>query len=221
MVDYFFVNNDGIVHVATFDEVGFKQRLDVAHKHKCTCRSNLSFKIIERIECGKLAINELRIERTHRRYAKLVVGKDGDARTRSLVFHLNLMPNDVVIFGYALLLDAHTLNLFHIHDGRTIENGEFRAVNLYETVVDTHSVERRKAMLYGGNAYIAIGKYSAALRVYHPFGQRIDDGLTFQINSLYLIACVFGCRIEGYREAQSGMQAFAIQGKAAFQCCLF
>ena len=221
MVDYFFVNNDGIVHVAALDEVGFKQRFDVAHKHKCACRCYLGFKIVERIECGKLAIDELRIERTHRRYAKLVVGKDGDARTRSLVFHLNLMSNDVVIFGNALFFDAHTLNLFHIHDGRTIENGEFGTVNLYETVVDTHSVECRKAMFYGGNAYIAIGKYSAALRVYHPFGQRIDDGLAFQINSLYLIASVFGCGIEGNRKAQSCMQAFATQGKAAFQCCLF
>ena len=221
LVYHLLVDDDGIVHVATLDEIGFKQWFDIAHKHEGTCRGDLLFKIIKRVERSKLAIDKLRVERTHRRNAKLVVGKDGNARTCFLVLYLNLVANDIIIFRYTLLFNTYTLYLLHIHDGRAIENGKLRTVNLYKAVIDTHSIEGRKTVFYSRNTHVAIGKHSTSLRVDHSFGQRIDDRLAFQINSLYLIASVFGCGIEGNRKAQSCMQAFATQGKAAFQCCLF
>ena len=115
------------------------------------------------------------------------------------------MANDVIILRCVLFFYPHTIDLLDIHDGRTVENWEFRTVDLYQTVVHAQSIECRKAVFNGRHAHIAVGQNCSALRVDNTLCQGIDNGLSFQIDSLYLIAGVFGGRIERHREVQSRM----------------
>ena len=134
------VDNDGIVQVATLDEVGLEQWHDIANEYEGTCRSNLVNISLHFVEGGKLAVDELALEGTHRRDAEFLVWKDGDDRT-VVVLHLNLMTDDIIVLFCVLLLDAYALNLLYIHGSRAIEDRELRTVNLDETVVDAEGIE--------------------------------------------------------------------------------
>ena len=135
------VDDNGVVEVATLDEVCLQQRLDVTYKDECTGLCDLVGILQRVVECGKLRIDELRLKRTHGCDGELVVGQDCDARTVGLVLHLNLLADDVPVLWSILLLDAHFANLIDIHDGRSVEDGELRTIHLYHTVVDTQGVE--------------------------------------------------------------------------------
>ena len=134
------VDNDGIVQVATLDEVGLEQWHDIANEYEGTCRSNLVNISLHLVEGSKLAVDELALERTHRRDAEFLVRKDGDDRT-VVVLHLNLMTDDILVLLCILLLDAYALNLLYIHGCRAVEDRELRTVYLDETVVDAEGIE--------------------------------------------------------------------------------
>ena len=72
-------------------------------------------------------------------------------------------------------------------------------------------------MLDGAAACLALGQDSAARCIDHVFGDRFDDRLSFQVNALYFIAVVFGGGVEGYRQAEARVQAFAEEGETAPQ----
>ena len=134
------VDNDGIVQVATLDEIGLEQWHDIANENEGTCRSNLVNVGLHLVEGSKLAVDELALERTHRRDAELLIWKNGDDRT-VVVLHLNLMTDDIIVLLCILLLDAHALNLLYIHGCRAVEDRELRTVYLDETVVDAEGIE--------------------------------------------------------------------------------
>ena len=215
------VNDDGVVEIAALDEVGLQQRLEVAHEDKGTCRSYLLSILVDIVEGGKLAVDELRLEAAHRGERELVVGQDGDARAVLLVLHLYLLADDVVVLGSVLLFDAHLLNLLYKLDGRAVEDGELRAADLYEAVVDAQSVEGAEAVLHGADAYVALAEDGAALCVDHILGYSVDGRHPFEVDALNLITMILRSRIESDSEAQSGMKAFSAKGEAAFQSFLF
>ena len=64
-------------------------------------------------------------------------------------------------------------------------------------------------MFNGRYSYVAFPEHSAALSVNYIFRYGINNGHTVQIYALYLVAMIFGCRIECHRKAQSCMQAFS------------
>ena len=142
------IDNNGIVHITAFDEVCLQQGLNVSYENESARSSNFLGEIIYFVECRKLRIDEFRLERTHGCDGEFVVGKDRNARTGLLVFHLNLLADDVKVFGGILFLDTDLHNLLYILDGRTVENGEFRTVDLYQTVVDAQSIKCRESVLY-------------------------------------------------------------------------
>ena len=76
-------------------------------------------------------------------------------------------------------------------------------------------------MFNSRHTYIAVSKNRSPLCVNNPLCQRINNGLSFNVYPLYLVASVFGCRIECNCQIQSCMQPFSAKGKTAFQCCLF
>ena len=143
------INNDSVVQIATLNQVGLKQGLNIAHEDKGACWSNLGSIFCYVIYGGKLAVDELRLERAHCGERHLIVGQNGDARTGFFVLDLNLLANDIPVFGGILLLNAYLLNLLHILDGRAVEDGELRTVDLNETVVDSQCIEGRKTVLNG------------------------------------------------------------------------
>lgn len=91
-------------------------------------------------EGSKLAVDEFALERTHGCDAEVLVRKDGDDRP-IIIFHLNLMTDDVVVFLSILLLDAYALDLLYIRSSRTVEDRELRTVYLDEAVVDAEGIE--------------------------------------------------------------------------------
>ena len=134
------VNNDGIVQVTTLDEVSLEQRHDIAYENEGTGRSNLLCVCLHLFEGSKLAVDEFTLERTHGCDAEVLVWKNGDNRP-VIIFHLNLMADDVVIFLCILFLDAYALNLLYIRSSRTVEDRELRTIYLDETVVDAEGIE--------------------------------------------------------------------------------
>ena len=54
LLNLLLVDDDGIVEVAAFDEVGLQQRDDVADKDEGAGRSNVSSVIVDAVEGGKL-----------------------------------------------------------------------------------------------------------------------------------------------------------------------
>ena len=131
------VDDDGVVQVAALDEVCLQQRLDVTNEDKRTGTGNLGGVFLGVVDGGKLRADELRLEGAHCRDGEFLIGQDGDARTRVLVLHLNLLADDIVVLGGILFFDAYLLNLLHILDGRAVEDGELRTVHLNQAVVDT------------------------------------------------------------------------------------
>ena len=49
-----FVDNDGIVQIATLDESGRQQWLDFTDKYKGTAGGNFIFELLHILQCGKL-----------------------------------------------------------------------------------------------------------------------------------------------------------------------
>ena len=111
------VDDNGIVHVATLDEVGLQQGFDVANEDKGASSCYLSRKLLDIVERSKLRIDNLRIEGAHGSQRELIVGKNGDARTGLVVLHLNLLADDVPVFGCILFLDTYLLDFLNILDG--------------------------------------------------------------------------------------------------------
>ena len=107
------IDHNGIVEVATFDQVGLQQWHDVTYENEGTGRSNLLCVCLHLVECSKLTVDELALERTHGCDTEVFVWQDSDDRT-AFVFHLYLMTDDIVVFLCILLLYAHALNLFYV-----------------------------------------------------------------------------------------------------------
>ena len=55
----YLINNDGIIHITTLDEVCLKQLHYIANEHEGTCRSNFTCEILYIIDCSKLGVDEL------------------------------------------------------------------------------------------------------------------------------------------------------------------
>ena len=81
LINLSFIDNDGVVHVSTFDEVGLQQWHDVAHEDECASSSYLCWEIFHVVESSKLTVDELAVERTHCSYTELLIWQNGDNRT--------------------------------------------------------------------------------------------------------------------------------------------
>ena len=215
------VDDNGIVEVAALDEVGLQQRLDVAHKDKSAGTGDFIGIFFHIVEGGELRTDELRLERAHRRDGEFLVGQDGDDRTGVLILHLDLLADDVIVLGSVLLFDAHLTDLLDIFDGRAVEDGELRTIDLNQTVVDAEGIEGRKTMLNGRALGIALSEHCAALGVDDILCDGIDHRLTFEVDTLNLVARILRGWIERDRQVQTCVQPLAEQGETAFQCFLF
>ena len=215
------VDDNSVVHITALDEVSLQQGFNVAHEDKGARSSDVCGKLVNLVEGSKLRINEFRLKRTHGRQREFIVRKQRDARARLLVLDFNLLANDVEVLGGVLFNDTHLLNALHILDGRAVEDGELRTIDLDETVVDAQSIERSHTVFYRRYTYVTLTEHGAALGVCHIFSNGFDDGFTLHVDTLNLIARILWGRVEGYCQVQTCMQAFAIERKAAFQCFLF
>ena len=78
-----------------------------------------------------------------------------------------------------------------------------------EAVVDSQGVECCQTVLNGRNTCVTLTQYRSALGVYHVFCYSVDDGLTLQVDALYLVSRVLWCGIESHGKTQTGVQSFA------------
>ena len=62
LAHFTFIDNNGIVKVATFDKVCLQQRNDVAYKHECSCCSNLRVESRHILQGGKLTVDKLGVK---------------------------------------------------------------------------------------------------------------------------------------------------------------
>ena len=216
-----FVDNNGIVEVAALDQPGLEQRLNLAHEDEGAGIGNFIGEVLHTVERGELAVDELRVERDHRRDGELLIGENDDGRAGFFVAELDFLLDDVEILGGILHHDAYATDILNIQLGATVENGKFRAVDLYEAVVDAHGIEGGHTMLDGAATRLAARHDCAARGIYHVFGDGLNDGFAFQVNALYLISVVFGGGVEGNGEAQTCVQAFSEKGETPAQCFLF
>ena len=111
------IDNDSIIHITTLDQISVQQGDDITDKHKGSCGSNLLCIVIHIVECSKLAADKLRLERAHCGDGEIFIRKYCDAGTTLFVFHLNLMPDDIVVFRGILFGDTHFLNFLDIRIG--------------------------------------------------------------------------------------------------------
>ena len=204
-----FIDDDGVVQVATLNQVGFQQGHDVAYEDECAGRGYLLGKVVDVVEGGKLAIDKLGLERAHRGDAKLLIGQNGDTRTVLVVLDFYFFTDYIEIFGSVLFLYAYLFDLLDILHGRAVEDGELWAVDLYQTVIYAEGIQGCHAMLYGTYPYVATGQYGAALGVGNFLGYRVYDGLVLQVYTLYLVSMVLRRGIERYGQVQSRVQSFS------------
>ena len=139
----------------------------------------------------------------------MLIRKDGDARTCFLVLYLNLIVDDIIVFWCVLFLNTNFLDLFNIHNSRTIKNRELWTVNLNKTVVNAKCIESSKTMFYGRNTYIALCKHRTALGVNHILCDSVDYRHTININTLNLITCILWSWIECYSQAETCVKSLA------------
>ena len=217
LADLTLVDDDGVFEVAALDEVGVEQRHDVAHKHEGAGWSHFRGKIVHIVERGELAVDEFRLERAHRRYRKLVVGQNRDARTRFLVANFDFLANDEPFFRGGLLFDAHLADFLDIHECRAVENRKFGSIDLNQAVVDAEGVECSEGVFNGRNAHVALCQNGSALGVCDFLGDGLDDGLSFEVDALNAVAGVFGYRIERHGEVQTRVQPFTRKRKTVFE----
>ena len=217
LCDLTLIDDDGVLQVATLDEVCIEKRHNVAHEDKRTGRCNLCGEIANLVDSSKLAIDELRLERAHGGNRELVVGQNGDARTRLFVFYFYLLANDVPVLCCRLLFDAHFLNLLYVHDGRAVEDRELRAVDLNKAVVDTECIECCHTMFDGRHAHIALCQNCATLGINNFLGDGLDDGLSFKVDALDAITSILGCGVEGYGKVETCVQSLSRKGETALE----
>ena len=216
-----FVDNNGVVEVAALNQPGLEQRLNLAHKDEGAGVGNFFGKVLHIIERGKLAVDELRVEGNHCRDGELLIGENDDGRAGFFVAELDFFLDDVEVLGSILHHDAYAADILDILLGTAVENRKFRAVDLYEAVVDAHGVEGSHTVLNGAATRVAACHDGAARGIYHVFGNGIDYGFALQVNALYLISVVFGGGVEGNGKAQTCVQAFSEKGETPAQCFLF
>ena len=60
----------------------------------------------------------------------------GDTRSCIFIFHFKLLADNIPILRGILLFDTDLMNLLDIFDGRAVEDGELRTIDLNQTVVD-------------------------------------------------------------------------------------
>ncbi len=87
-------------------------------------------KVVHIVERSELTIDELRVERNHRRDRELFIGQDDDRKTRFVVTELYLLLNYLKVLRSVLLYNAYTTNVFDVHDRATIKNWELRTIYL-------------------------------------------------------------------------------------------
>ena len=212
-----FVDDDGIVEVASLDEARLQEGLNLAHEDEGAGIGNLGLEILHMVEGGKLAVDKLRLEGNHRRDGELVVGQDDDGRACVFIDKLNLLLDDIEVLRGILFEDAHALDILHINLGTAIQNGKLGAIHLYQTVVHAQRIECCQSVLDGAATYIALGHHGAAGSIDHVFGNGINDGLALHVNALNLISVVFGGGIEGDGQGETCMETFSEEGKTASQ----
>ena len=143
-----FVDNDGIIQVAALDEVSLQQGLNIANENKGTCAGYLLGIVQGIVKRGKLRVDELRLEGAHGCDGEVGIRQYGDARPRLVILYFYLLANDIKVLGSVLFFYTDLVNLVHVLDSRTIQNREFRAVDLHQTVVNAKCIESRETMLY-------------------------------------------------------------------------
>ena len=77
--DLTLVDDDGVLQIAALDEVGVEQWHDIANEDKGSSRGNLCDEVTNLVDSCELAVDELRLERTHGGNRELVVRQNSDA----------------------------------------------------------------------------------------------------------------------------------------------
>ena len=215
------VDDDGVVEVASLDEVVFQQRLYLSNEDEGARRSYFFGKVFHVFEAGILVVEYGRVEEYHRAYAEMVVGEGDDGGAALFVGDFYFVAYDVVVFLGRLLFNAYTSDVLDVYLCAAVENGKFRCVDLYEAVVDFRGIQGCHGVFDGADRNVVFAQHGTALGVRHIFGDSIDDGLAFEVGTLYFISVVFGSRQECDFNVEPRMQAFPTQGKAVFECLLF
>ena len=74
----FFVDNNGIVQVTSFDQACIQQRLDFTHKHKGACRCYFRWEVLHIFQCRILIGQNLGVIGNQCVYTKFIVWKNDD-----------------------------------------------------------------------------------------------------------------------------------------------
>ena len=216
-----FVDDDGVVQVASLDEARLEQRLYFAHKDEGAAGGHFVLEFAHIFQRGKLVGKDARVVGDEHVQAEALVGQQDDGRTGLLVAELRLRLDDVEVLHRVLLLRAYAFYFVDVILGASVQDGEFGAVHLYQAVVYAQGVEGCHAMFHGADLHVVLGQHGAACRLDHVLGYGVDDGLSFQVGPLDLVSVVLGSRVEGYGQVEARVKTFAAERKAFFQSPLF
>ena len=131
-----FVDHNGIVQIAAFDEAGLQQWFNLAYEYECAAGSYFVFEFRHILQCCKLVGNDGRIVRYQYIQTEVLIGQHDDGRTGLFIAELNLRLDNIEIFNGVLFFCTYALYLFCIVLGATVQNRKLRTVDLYQAVVD-------------------------------------------------------------------------------------
>ena len=146
--------------------------------------------------------------------------EDAKPRTCLLIAVLQGFGNGEIVAGSVLFEQSYAEDFLHIIAAAAVEDGKFRTVDLYQTVVDTAGKEGGHGMFDGGNADVAISDDGTSRGIDHTICQRRYDWFAGKVDTLHLKTMAYGGSKEGNCQVESGMQTLAAQREWGKKCML-
>lgn len=143
---------------------------------------------------------------------------DAEPTSGVFIMELNGLFDGEIVAGLFLFEQSHTVDLLDKEAAATIEDGEFRTIDLNEAVVDATGKKGSHGVLNGGDTDIGIigmGNHRATGCIDNIFCQSRYDGLSRQVNTLHLQTMTGRSGKESSSQFETCMETLAAEGKGS------
>ena len=222
------INDKGIAEVAATYQSHLEERNDLTDENESTSCGKVRGEATEIVKMCRLCRDEFTIVEidggVNRKTCRGGTGDGVSGQRRlnakptacSLIVILDGLLDGKIIAGGILLEQPDTIELLDEEAATAVKDGEFRAIDLYEAVVDATSKESSHGMLYGRDSdagIVGMGNHCAAGSVNDVFCQSRYDGLSWQVYALYLQAMTRRGGKESGSQFKTRVEAFAAERK--------
>ena len=209
------VDDECVLEVAAFDEPDPQQRFYLPDEAERTGGSYLPGVLLEVSQSGVLLPQEVGVEGDGHIHLVVVAGLDTHP-VSVLGDILDRFFDDVYLLLRVLFLYPYALDRLHEQFRRTVKDRHLRCIDIDDTVIHAHGVERTQRMLHGAYFPFTVLQYRTAFGGGDIVRQRPVAGLFWQIHAPQAHTRIRRRRVEGSGHVQTRMQAYRTQRKTLF-----